>query len=116
MASNSLCVIVPLSNICFALSISVAAPPEPAADCTYASSCCCACARLMLLGHALVVGDQVDEDAEEGQHDHEDQPEHLREAGQVVPAEDVTEDGDQQPEPGDPDEEHDLVQNTSRNG
>src|SRR4029079_9805089 len=56
----------------------------------------------------VVVHDQVDEDAEERQNDDEDDPQDLREAGRVVPAEEITEDGDQQPEPDDPgeDDEH----------
>ncbi len=58
--------------------------------------------------HAVVVHDQVDEDAEERHDDHEDDPEDLREAGRVVPAEQVREDRDQKPEPDDPgeDDEH----------
>src|SRR4029079_13861467 len=58
--------------------------------------------------HPVVVDDQVDEDAEERDEDHEDDPEHLREARGVVPAEEVAEDGDEKPEPDDPgeDDEH----------
>src|SRR6185503_6358435 len=59
------------------------------------------------LGHAHVLRDEVDEDAEERQQDREDDPARLAQPGEVVPAEDVREDGEQEPEPQDPDEEDD---------
>lgn len=43
-ASNSSRLIVPSSNSFFALSISLAAPPEPAVVRTYSSNCACAAA------------------------------------------------------------------------
>jgi hypothetical protein len=57
------------------------------------------------LSHALALSDQVDENAKERQDDHEDEPEHLRSAPDVVPAEDVPEHPEQQHEPGHPNED-----------
>ena len=55
--------------------------------------------RDVALGHSLRLRDQVDEDAEEWKHDHEDDPQRLHAAMDVVAAEDVGEDRDEQPEP-----------------
>src|SRR6476646_3126369 len=57
------------------------------------------------LHHAVVVGDQVDEHAEERHADHKDQPERLRPAADVMAPEDVREDPEQQHEPGHPKKE-----------
>jgi hypothetical protein len=57
-------------------------------------------------GHALALSDQVDECAEEREHEHEQAPAGFRPAGDVAP-EDVAEDQDQHPDPGDPEEEQD---------
>src|SRR5439155_24659604 len=57
------------------------------------------------LRHAVVLREEVDEYSEEGQDDHEDDPERLRSAADVVSPENVGEDGDQKPEPDHPGEE-----------
>ncbi len=49
--------------------------------------------------HLAATGDQVDEDAEERQHDDEQDPEGLGPAVHVVAAEDVDEDADREPDP-----------------
>jgi hypothetical protein len=49
------------------------------------------CARRFALGHSPPLRDQVDEDAEGGEDDDEDQPERFGSAGDVVSAEDVRE-------------------------
>jgi hypothetical protein len=58
------------------------------------------CAR-----HALALRDHVDEDAKERQENHEDEPEHFGAAADVVSAENVSDDPEQDDEPGHPDEE-----------
>ncbi len=68
-------------------------------------------ALLCLLGgdrsfaHSVVLGDQVDEDAEVGDDDHEHDPDRLAPATDVVAAEDVVEDHDHDPDPRHPGEE-----------
>src|ERR1700749_3174075 len=47
--------------------------------------------RLGPLAHALTLGDQVDEDAEEREDDHEQRPARLGPAADVMPAEQVAE-------------------------
>src|SRR6185437_2812507 len=58
------------------------------------------------LRHAVMLGDQVDENAEVRQHDHEDDPCGFAPAREVATPEHVAEDGDQEPEPDHPREEH----------
>ena len=57
--------------------------------------------------HPVALRDQVDEHAEERQHDHEDRPSRLAPPREVAPAKDVGEDQDHHPDPGHPDEEDD---------
>jgi hypothetical protein len=47
------------------------------------------------LRHAIVLRDQVDEDAEEGQEDHEDDPEGFGPTADVSTPKDVAEDAEQ---------------------
>ena len=56
--------------------------------------------------HIVAVGDQVDEDAEERGEEHKEQPEGLLPAARITPAEDVSDDVEQQHEPHDPQEEN----------
>ena len=56
--------------------------------------------------HIVAVGDQVDEDAEEREEEHKEEPEGLLPAARITPAEDVSDDVEQQHEPHDPQEEN----------
>ena len=58
------------------------------------------------LGHALALDDEVDHHADERQAEKEQRPTRLAPPGGVVPAEEVGEDREQQPDPDDPGEEH----------
>ena len=76
IASNSACVIAPLSRSCFAFSISAAAPPLDGrlADVLVELVTLRPRPLQLALGHPDVLRDQVDEDAEERQEDREDDP------------------------------------------
>ena len=82
IASNSAWLMAPLSSSFLARSISPAAPPSPAAARTWSSNCCLLASRALqiALGHAVVLRDQVDEDAQERQHDRENKPARLPES------------------------------------
>src|SRR5271163_4335292 len=54
---------------------------------------------LVSLGHAPSLREEIGEDADVGKQDERDHPEHLGEAGHVMPAEQVARYDDQQPEP-----------------
>ena len=63
--------------------------------------------RLLLgpLLHLAAPGDEVDQDADQRDEQHENEPQCLRPAGQVMAAEDVDEDIDQNPDPEHPEED-----------
>src|SRR5882757_1095668 len=56
---------------------------------------------LVALGHAAALREDVGKDADVGQHDEQDHPKHLAEAGYIMAAEQVARNGDEQPEPQD---------------
>ena len=58
-----------------------------------------------LVAHLVAACDEIDEDPEVGQDDHEDHPQRLRPARQVVAAEDAGEHHDQDPDPDEEQEE-----------
>ena len=58
----------------------------------------------VVFGHLVATGDEVDEHAEERHDDHEDHPQRLGPAAQVVAAEDVGDHPEQHHDPGDPEE------------
>ena len=108
IASNSACVIAPESSSFLAFSISSAGlPARDRLDVRRLLRLRRLHRLHVALRHPGVVRDQVDEHAEERQDDDEDDPERLREAARVVPAEDVPEDRDQEPEPDHEREERD---------
>ena len=49
------------------------------------------------LGHLVALGDQVDEDTEEGQQDHEDEPDGLHATPDIAATEKIREDPEQDP-------------------
>src|SRR5690348_15345053 len=63
------------------------------------------CLLLGALLHAAAAGDQVDQDADQRNEQHEDEPQCLGPAGQVMAAEDIDEDIDQNPDPEHPEED-----------
>src|SRR5277367_1258652 len=54
---------------------------------------------LVSLGHAPSLGEKIGEHADVGNQDERDHPQHLGEAGHVMPAEQVARRDDEQPEP-----------------
>jgi hypothetical protein len=73
--------------------------------------------REAAVSHPLALRDEIDEDAEERQNEHQNQPENLGPTADVMSAEDVCDDPEQQQEPGATQmKKMHIVQKTSSNG